>query len=210
MTTYGYARISSRDQNPGRQIAALKSEGIDERYIFTDRMSGKNFNREEYDRLKRLLREGDMVVVKSIDRFGRNYRDIIEEWRSLTQDVRADIRVLDLPLLDTSKLVADLTGAFVADLVLQIMSYFAEQERVYIRHRQAEGIAVAKARGVKLGKARIKKPRLFDETHDRWKRREITLDGALKSLGLKRTTFFKFARERTIEPRSGKSPFENP
>ena len=157
--TYGYARVSSRDQNPSRQLDAFSKLGLPPERVFCDKASGKNFERPQYRRLVRRLREGDLVVVKSIDRLGRNYDEIIEEWRRITKVKRADIVVLDMPLLDTRAKPDDVTGAFIADLVLQILSYVAQVERENIRQRQAEGIAAAKARGVKFGRPTCKNSR---------------------------------------------------
>ena len=156
--TYGYARVSSRDQNPSRQLDAFSKLGLPPERVFCDKASGKNFERPQYRRLVRRLREGDLVVVKSIDRLGRNYDEIIEEWRRITKVKRADIVVLDMPLLDTTT-ARGLLAVFIADLVLQILSYGAQVERENIRQRQAEGIAAAKARGVKFGRPTCKNSR---------------------------------------------------
>jgi DNA invertase Pin-like site-specific DNA recombinase len=144
--TFGYARVSTDDQNEGRQTEALTAAGVDERFIFVDKASGKDFNRAEYQVLLRALREGDTLIIKSIDRLGRNYREITEQWRVITKEIKAHIKVLDLPLLDTTVTDKDLTGTFIADIVLQILSYVAETERVNIRQRQAEGIKLARER----------------------------------------------------------------
>lgn len=192
---YGYARVSSKDQNQGRQIEALRDVGVAIDHIFTDMASGKDFDREEYKKLKAILIKGDILIIKSIDRLGRNYNEILQEWKTITKDLEAHIKVIDLPLLDTTQNGKDLTGTFIVDLVLQILSYVAEQERVNIRQRQAEGIALAKAEGRHLGRPRAKRPARFDEVYEKWSRKEIPLEIALKMLGLKRTTFFKLAAE---------------
>lgn len=196
--TFGYARVSTNDQNEGRQIEALLAAGVDERFIFVDKASGRDFNRAEYNVLIRALREGDTLIIKSIDRLGRNYNDITEQWRMITKEIKTYIRVLDLPLLDTTVNDKDLTGTFIADIVLQILSYVAETERLNIKQRQAEGIKLAKERGQHLGRPKIEAPANFDKLYDSWKRGEITATKAMVQLGLKRTTFYKLikAKER--------------
>jgi DNA invertase Pin-like site-specific DNA recombinase len=196
MVTYGYARVSSREQNCARQSEAFKKAGVKPGCIFIDRSSGKDFERDRYRALKSRLKRGDMLIVKSIDRLGRNYNEIIEEWKSVTKDIRAHIRVLDLPLLDTSKSSNDLTGVFISDIVLQILSYVAEQERVNIRQRQKEGIALAKAEGRHMGRPLIKKPSNFDRVYAKWRAKQIPASQALRLTGLKRSTFDRFVREK--------------
>ncbi len=169
---FGYARVSSKEQNEERQIKAFKDFGIDERDIYIDKQSGKDFERENYLVLKHILRENDLLVIKSIDRLGRNYNMIIEEWKNITKDIKADILVLDMPLLDTRK-NKDLLGTFINDLVLQILSYVAEQERTFIKQRQKEGIESAKKNNVKFGRPKIEKPSNFDYVVDKWKKKEI-------------------------------------
>ena len=154
---FGYVRVSSKEQNEDRQLIAFKEFGIDERDIYIDKQSGKDFNREQYNVLKHILRENDVLVIKSIDRLGRNYNMIIDEWKDITKNIKADIVVLDMPLLDTRN-NKDLLGTFISDLILQILSYVAEQERTFIRQRQKEGIAAAKNNNVKFGRPKIKKP----------------------------------------------------
>ena len=150
-STYGYVRVSSRDQNEARQLTAMREFGVSAKNIYVDKQSGKDFEREQYKRLVRRLREDDVLVLKSIDRLGRNYDEILEQWRIITKEKKAAIVVIDMPLLDTRK-SRDLTGTLIADIVLQLLSYVAQTEREYIKQRQAEGIAEAKARGVKLGR----------------------------------------------------------
>ena len=157
--TYAYVRVSSRDQNEERQIVALREAGIDEKNIFVDKQSGKDFNRPAYKRLIKKLKPNDTLVIKSIDRLGRNYSDIIEQWRLITKDKHVTIKVLDMPIL--SQVDNDLTGTLIADIVLQLLSYVAQTERDFIRQRQAEGIAAAIARGVKFGRTPIERPALF-------------------------------------------------
>jgi DNA invertase Pin-like site-specific DNA recombinase len=194
--TFGYARISTDGQNEARQIEALIAAGVDERYIFVDKASGKDFNRAEYNVLIRALRENDTLIIKSIDRLGRNYNEITEQWRLITKEIKAYIKVLDLPLLDTSVGDKDLTGTFIADIVLQILSYVAETERLNIKQRQAEGIKLAKERGQHLGRPKLEAPANFNELYNSWKQGEITATKAMAQLGLKRTTFSKLVNEK--------------
>lgn len=186
---FGYARVSSKEQNEERQLVAFKEYGIDERDIYIDKQSGKDFNRENYITLKHILRENDLLVIKSIDRLGRNYNQIIDEWKDITKNIKADIVVIDMPLLDTRK-NKDLLGTFISDLVLQILSYVAEQERTFIKQRQKEGITNAKNNGVKFGRPRIEKPQDFDIVVSRWKNKEIKSKEAMELLGLKPNTFY--------------------
>jgi len=192
---FGYARVSSKEQNHGRQIDALCGAGIEMKDIFVDKSSGKDFERSEYKRLKARLCTGDLLMVTSIDRLGRNYNEILREWKEITKDMGAHIKVLDLPLLDTTKSGKDLTSSFISDIVLQILSYVAEQERVNIHQRQAEGIALAKAQGKHLGRPKAKRPESFDTVYSQWKNGSITFDEVLALLKLKRSTFYKFAME---------------
>lgn len=186
---FGYARVSSKEQNEERQLVAFKEYGIDERDIYIDKQSGKDFNRENYITLKHILRENDLLVIKSIDRLGRNYNQIIDEWKDITKNIKADIVVIDMPLLDTRK-NKDLLGTFISDLVLQILSYVAEQERTFIKQRQKEGITNAKKKGVKFGRPKIEKPQNFDIVVSRWKNKEIKSKEAMELLGLKPNTFY--------------------
>ena len=192
---YGYVRVSSADQNEARQMDAMSANGIDDASIYVDRQSGKDFNRMQYRRLMRKLKKGDLLVVQSIDRLGRNYEEILEQWRMLTRDRKVDICVLDMPLLDTRN-GRDLMGTFISDLVLQILSFVAQNERESIRRRQAEGIAAARARGVRFGRPPRPVPENFDEVLEQWERRDISLDTAAKLCGLPRGTFYSKARQR--------------
>lgn len=192
--TYGLARVSSKDQNLERQIKALIENGCDERFIFVEKQSGKDFNREQYLVLKNALRENDLLVIKSIDRLGRNYNMIINEWRDITLNIKADIKVIDMPLLDTTK-HKDLLGNFISDLILQVLSYVAEQERTFIKQRQREGINIAKSKGIKFGRKRIEYPSNWNEVISKWKKNEITARKSMELLGLKQTTFYKLVRE---------------
>jgi DNA invertase Pin-like site-specific DNA recombinase len=191
---YGYARVSSKDQNEERQLKAFEELGINERDIFIDKQSGKDFeNREQYQMLKRMLRENDLLIIKSIDRLGRNYNMIIAEWRDITTNIKADIKVIDMPMLDTTK-HKDLLGAFISDLILQILSYVAEQERTFIKQRQKEGIIVAKSKGIRLGRPKISKPSNFDYIADKWRNNEMTTKEALNELNLRPNTFYNFIK----------------
>lgn len=172
---YGYIRVSATDQNLDRQLIALKNAGVETKRIFVDKLSGKDFNRPNYKRLIKRLKRGDLLYIVSIDRLGRNYTEIQEQWRMLIHDKQVDICVLDMPLLDTRN-KKDLMGTFVAELVLQILSFVAENERANIRKRQAEGIAAAKVRGVQFGRPKIVLPDDFVDILYAWKRRELMLD----------------------------------
>ena len=191
---YGYGRTSSKTQNEIRQIKALIENGVDERFIFIDKQSGKDFNREQYQVLKNALRENDLLIIQSIDRLGRNYNMIIDEWRDITQNIKADIFVIDMPLLDTRN-NKDLLGTFISDLVLQILSYVANQERDYINKRQKEGIEIALKKGVKFGSPKIEKPQQFDTVVFKWKNKEIKTKEAMELLGLKPNTFYNMIKE---------------
>ncbi len=165
---YGYIRVSTKEQNELRQLMSMQDAGIEQERIFIDKQSGKDFERPQYKRMMRCLRRGDTVFVHSIDRLGRNYEEIIEQWQLITAEKHADIVVLDMPLLDTRQRDRDLTGVFISNLVLQILSYVAQTERENIRKRQAEGIAAARFRGTKLGRERIPKPDNFEQIAKQW------------------------------------------
>lgn len=173
MTEYGYARVSTKDQNEARQLDAFHEIGLIDKNIYIDKQSGKNFNRPMYKKLYGKLKKGDVLYVKSIDRLGRNYEEILEQWRGIAKVKEADIVVLDMPLLDTRQ-QTNLMGRFVSELVLQILSFVAENERVNIKQRQAEGIASAKARGVRFGREPEPLPEIFPEIYEKWQRGEIT------------------------------------
>lgn len=190
-TVYGYIRVSTKEQNEDRQRIALQGFSVLEKNIFMDKQSGKDFIRPAYQRLLKKMKEKDVLVIQSIDRLGRNYEEILEQWRILTRKKRVDIVVLDMPLLDTRDKSKDLTGTFVADLVLQILSYVAQNERENIRKRQAEGIAAAKERGVRFGNPGKPLPDAFEEVVKRWRRKELNLSEALEELEIGRTYFFK-------------------
>ena len=191
---YGYIRVSTREQNEQRQLIALRAFGIEEGRIFMDKQSGKDFARKGYRRLIRKLKNGDTLVVKSIDRLGRNYEEILEQWRLITKEKRAAIVVLDMPLLDTRQ-NRDLTGTLIADIVLQLLSYVAQTEREFIRQRQAEGIAAAKAKGVKFGRRPKERPAAFAPLKQKWLDREISARAAAKQLGITHSTFQRWVKE---------------
>lgn len=190
---YGYARVSSKEQNEQRQMFALTEFGIVEKNIYIDKQSGKDFDRPRYKRLVKKLRPGDLLVIQSIDQLGRNYGEILEQWRVITKEKRVDIVVLDMPLLDTRAQGQDLTGTFIADLVLQILSYVAQTEREMIRKRQAEGIAAAKARGVQFGRRPKEKPPEYPAVLAAWYRNELSARGAAAQFGVTHRTFQKWA-----------------
>ena len=185
---YGCIRVSTRDQNEDRQLIALRELNIPEKNIFMDKQSGKDFNRPQYKRLVRKLKKDDLLYIKSIDRLGRNYAEILEQWRLLTQTKGADIVVLDMPLLDTRR-GKDLMGTFLSDIVLQVLSFVAENERTNIRQRQAEGIAAAKAKGVRFGRTPKPLPDNFEEVYRRWNHGDITGAAAARACGMPLSTF---------------------
>lgn len=192
---FGYGRVSSDDQNEARQVEKFHELGIDERYIFIDKKSGKDFDREQYKAMKAMLREGDLVYVPSLDRLGRNYKEMGEEWESLTKEKKVDVVVLDMPILDT-RTQNDLTGTLIADIVFKLLAYVAERERDNIKTRQAEGIAIAKAQGKYQGRKPmdIDKEK-FEKLYGEVKRKERTATYAMKQLGVKRTTWYVLVNE---------------
>ena len=185
---YGYVRVSAKDQNEDRQIIAMREVGVSEKNIYMDKQSGKDFKRKQYKRLVRKMKKDDLLYIKSIGRLGRNYEEIIEQWRHLTKEKRIDIIVLDMPLLDTRR-GKDLMGTFLSDIVLQVLSFVAENERSNIRQRQAEGIAAAKARGVKFGRPPKPLPENFHTVYQRWKNGKITGTKAAEECNMPITTF---------------------
>ncbi len=191
---YAYIRVSSREQNEDRQMTALKEFVISEKNIFVDKQSGKDFERPSYKRMVRRMKRDDLLYIKSIDRLGRNYEEILEQWRILTKEKGIDIVVLDMPLLDTRR-GKDLMGTFLGDIVLQVLSFVAENERTNIRQRQAEGIAAAKAKGVKFGRPALPYPENFREIHRDWRKKKITLRQAAEACGMPVGTFYAKARK---------------
>ncbi len=194
MRTYGYIRVSSRDQNELRQLIAIRDIGVHEKNIYIDKQSGKDFNRPSYKRLLRKLRRNDLLYIMSIDRLGRNYTEIGEQWRYLTKDKGVDIVILDMPLLDTRR-GKDLMGTFLADIVLQLLSFVAENERNNIKKRQSEGIAAAKEKGVVFGRPALPFPENFVEIHDIWRQGKLTTTEAASLCHLPRGTFYSKARK---------------
>ena len=191
---YGYVRVSAKDQNIQRQLIAMQEAGLSEKQIFIDKQSGKDFERPEYQRLLRKLRRDDVLVVKSIDRLGRNYDEILEQWRLITKEKEAAIVVLDMPLLDTRK-NRDLTGTLIADIVLQLLSYVAQTERDFIRQRQAEGIAAAKERGVRFGRRPKPIREDFTAVLEEFRAGQLTSRQAAASMGVSPSTFYKWIKE---------------
>ena len=191
---YGYVRVSSREQNEDRQIIAMKEMQVPEENIFMDKQSGKDFNRPQYKRMLRKVKNGDLIYIKSIDRLGRNYAEILEQWKIITKYKGADLYVIDMPILDTRR-EKNLLGTFISDLVLTLLSYVAENERTTIRQRQAEGIAAAKARGVHFGRTPKPLPENFYEVYQEWKMKKITVAEAARKCGMPQTTFFHRAKK---------------
>lgn len=191
--TYGYIRVSSRDQNEDRQLIAMRQFGVEDTHIFMDKQSGKDFNRPQYQALVAGLQEGDTLVVKSIDRLGRNYEEILEQWRVITKEKKAAIVVLDMPLLDT-RMGRDLTGTLIADIVLQLLSYVAQTEREFIRQRQKEGIAAAKEKGVRFGPVPMERPDQFNACFHEWQQGRLSARAAARTLGVDHKTFLKWTK----------------
>lgn len=199
--TFAYIRVSAKDQKPDRQLQEMIQLGVNERDIFLDRESGKDFDRPQYQALKQCLRQGDLLYIKSIDRFGRNSKEIKKEWEYITQEVGADIKVLDMPLLDTTQ-HKDTLGTFVSDLVLQVLSFVAERERENIKQRQLEGISVAKAKGKLLGRPQMnidtlskEQKLILNSNYPKWKSKQITAVQFMDMIGLRKNTFYKIVKE---------------
>ena len=191
---YGYVRVSSQEQNEDRQLIAMSEAGVERANIFIDKQSGKDFDRPNYKRLIKRLRPGDTLFIKSIDRLGRNYEEIQNQWRIITKDKGVDMVVIDMPLLDTRN-HKNLLGTFISDLVLQLLSFISENERTTIRQRQAEGIAAAKKRGVRFGRPTKEAPQNFEEIILKWQKKEIPLDEILKEYDMSAATFYRRLRE---------------
>ena len=194
MSVYGYIRVSSKDQKEDRQQIALKEVGVELRNIYIDKQSGKDFNRPQYKKMLRKLKKDDLLYIKSIDRLGRNYEEILQQWRILTKEKGIDIVVLDMPLLDTRR-GKDLMGTFLSDIVLQVLSFVAENERTNIKQRQAEGIAAAKAQGIKFGRPPLPLPDNFYEVHKAWRSKKITLKQAAEACNMPVGAFYGKARK---------------
>ncbi len=197
MCKYGYVRVSSTDQNEDRQMLDMQNLGIDDKNIFVDKQSGKDFNRPEYQRLFSALKKGDLLYIKSIDRLGRNYKEIIEQWQMLTKDMEVDVVVIDMPLLDT-RTAKDLLGTFIADLVLQVLSFVAQNERENIKKRQEEGIRAAKLRGVEFGRPIKKAPDNFDVLIKQWKKGKLSADEVAKMCDMSIATFYRRLSETNV------------
>lgn len=195
---YGYIRVSTREQNEDRQVIAMREFGVPDSNMVTDKQSGKDFARPGYRRLLRKLKPGDTLVLKSIDRLGRNYDEILEQWRLLTKEKRVEIVVLDMPLLDTRQ-GRDLMGTLIADIVLQLLSYVAQTEREFIRQRQAEGIAAAKARGVQFGRKPKKRPEEYERLREEWRAGWISARAAARQLGVAHRTFMKWVEQDSLD-----------
>jgi len=194
LSVYGYIRVSSKDQKEDRQLIALKGAGVEGQNIYVDKQSGKDFNRPQYRQMLRKLKKDDLLYIKSIDRLGRNYEEILQQWRILTKEKGVDIVVLDMPLLDTRR-GKDLMGTFLSDIVLQVLSFVAENERTNIRQRQAEGIAAAKVQGIRFGRPPLPLPDNFHEVHKAWRSKKITLKQAAEACNMPVSTFYGKARK---------------
>ena len=190
---YGYVRVSSKDQNEDRQVIAMREAQVPEENTYIDKQSGKDFDRPQYKRLLRKVKYGDLIYIKSIDRLGRNYAEILDQWKIITKEKHADLYVMDMPILDTRR-EKNLLGTFISDIVLALLSYVAENERTNIRQRQAEGIAAAKARGVHFGRRPNPLPENFYEIYDQWKMKKIPVSEAAKLCGMPQTTFYERAQ----------------
>lgn len=190
---YGYVRVSSKDQNEDRQVITMREMQVPEENIYIDKQSGKDFNRPQYKKLLRRVKPDDLIYIKSIDRLGRNYTEILDQWKMITKDKQVDLYVMDMPILDTRR-EKNLLGTFISDLVLALLSYVAENERNNIRQRQAEGIAAAKARGVHFGRRPNPLPDNFYEVYQQWKMKKISVSEAAKQCEMPQTTFFERAR----------------
>lgn len=201
LTTYAYVRVSTKEQNVERQLAALEPFGVAKKNILCDYQSGKDFNRPAYKKLMKKLKSGDLLIIKSIDRLGRNYEDILTQWQHITKVVKADILVLDMELLDTREKEGGLTGTLIADLVLQIFAYVAQTEREFIKQRQAEGIAAAKAKGIRFGREKMEMPEGFEKLYQQWSEGKISTRQAGVLLGISHATFYRrcMARKKTDE-----------
>lgn len=193
--TYAYVRVSSISQNTDRQIYEIKQLNVIDKNIYIDIQSGKDFNRPNYLKLKKKLKENDLLIIKSIDRLGRNYEMIIEEWTDITKNIKADICVIDFPLLDTRKEKTNLVGKFISDIVLQVLSFVAQNERENIRQRQREGILIAKQKGIHMGRPKYILPDNFKEICNQFKNKTIDINSALTLLKMKKSTFYKYYKK---------------
>ena len=194
MAVFGYVRVSSQEQNEDRQLISMEQAGVPRSNIYIDKQSGKDFNRPNYKRLMKKLRSGDTLFIKSIDRLGRNYEEILNQWRIITKEKSVDVVVIDMPLLDTRH-EKNLLGTFISDIVLQLLSYVSETERTNIKQRQAEGIAAAKKRGVKFGRPIKEMPPNFGELITQWEKKELTMQEIMKTYDMSESTFYRRMRE---------------
>ncbi len=194
MAVFGYVRVSSQEQNEDRQLISMEQAGVPNNNIYIDKQSGKDFNRPNYKRLMKKIRSGDMLFIKSIDRLGRNYEEILNQWRIITKEKSVDVVVIDMPLLDTRH-EKNLLGTFISDIVLQLLSYVSETERTNIKQRQAEGIAAAKKRGVKFGRPIKEMPPNFGELITQWEKKELTMQEIMKTYDMSESTFYRRMRE---------------
>ena len=195
---YAYIRVSTKHQNIDRQFEEIKTLGIDDKYIYIDKESGKDFDRTNYQKLIKKLKKDDLLIIKSIDRLGRNYHMILEEWARITKTIGADIKVLDMPLLDTRIEGKNLVGKFISDIVLQVLSFVAENERINIKQRQAEGIRIAKEKGVKFGRPKAALPHNTNDILDKYINKELTNTIATQLIGVSRGTFFRLVKDRKL------------
>ena len=196
MEIFAYIRVSTKEQHVDRQLIALQDYNVPKKNIYCDYQSGKNFDRPQYKKMIRRLKRGDLLIIKSIDRLGRNYDDILAQWQRITKKIGADILVLDMMLLDTRNKDGTLTGTLISDLVLQILAYVAQTERDFIRQRQAEGIAAAKAKGKKFGRRKIEMPREFNDIYESYRNGKISADDAAKLLKISRSTFYRRCKQK--------------
>ena len=205
MAKYGYVRVSTKEQKTDRQMEAMLEYGLDEKHIFTDKLSGKDFNRSGYRKLLKKLKKGDLLVIKSIDRLGRDYKEILEEWRKIVRSKGADIEVIDLPILNTTQEIDGIAGVLIADILLRLLAYVSQTERDFIRQRQAEGIAIALSKGIHVGRTRLEITDDFDIWFEKWYRNELSSRKAADKAGMTHSTFYRRCRERLDEIESKKS-----
>lgn len=196
MVKYGYVRVSTKEQKTDRQMEAMLEYGIDERHIYTDKLSGKDFNRPGYRKLMKRLKEGDLLVIKSIDRLGRDYKEILEEWRKIVRTKGVDIEVIDLPILNTTQEIDGIAGVLIADILLRLLAYVSQTEREFIKQRQSEGIAIAVAKGIRFGRKKIEPTEDFDVWFDKWISGEVSSREAAEKAGMKHTTFYRRCKEK--------------
>lgn len=197
MNVYGYIRVSTKDQNLSRQYDSMHEAGLDDAHIFADKQSGKNFERPAYEKLMKKIKPGDVILFHSLDRMGRNYSDMSDQWYIITHQKKANIKVLDMPILDTTN-TNDITGTLIADIVFKLLCYMAEKERETTLKRQEEGIRAAKARGVKFGRRPMEKPENYEEVKEQWRKKEIGCKNAAKLLGISHTTFLKWMKDEGV------------